>query len=281
MRLSSCCAAMLTVVLAACGGDGRGLGLNLMQPQEENKLGADAYAEAKAKEKPCTDAATVAFVNRVASRLEAVANPQVQGPAFQWEVTVFESDQVNAWCLPGGKMAVYTAILPWCENEAALAAVLGHEIGHAVLRHGGERMTTQTLEGVVGQSLGAVLQAKGVSPTTGNLAMAAFGGLSTVGVMLPFSRHQETNADEFGLTLMAKAGYDPAEAVKFWNRFAKLGDGGVPSLLSDHPATPDREKNLRDKLPQAQQLYQAAAQKSGAGEPVPPAYRQMPVRAAK
>src|SRR4051812_11218674 len=122
MRLSSCCAALLTVALVACGGD-RGLSLNLNTPQQENKLGADAYAEAKAKERPCTDAATIAFVNRVASRLEQVANPQVQGEPFQWEVTVFESDQVNAWCLPGGKMAVYTAILPWCENEAALAAV--------------------------------------------------------------------------------------------------------------------------------------------------------------
>jgi predicted Zn-dependent protease len=275
MRPSSLCAALVTLALVACAGGERGLSLNLMSPEEENKMGIDAYADAKSKEKVCTDAATVAFVNRVAQRLEQVVNPQIQGPAFQWEVTVFQSDTVNAWCLPGGKIGVYTGILPWCENEAALATVLGHEMGHAVLRHGGQRMTTQQLEGAVGQGLGALLQAKGVAPTTTNMAMAAYGGLSTVGVTLPFSRGQESQADEFGLTAMAKAGYDPEEAVKFWNRFAKLGSAG-PTLLSDHPATPAREADLRGRLPEAQKLYQAAARKYGAGEQVPPAFRDMP-----
>jgi predicted Zn-dependent protease len=159
MRLSSCCAAILALALAACGGSDRGMSLNLMSPQQENQLGTEAYAEAKTKEKVCTDAATVAFVNRVAQRLEQVANPQVKGEPFHWEVTVFESDTVNAWCLPGGKIGVYTGILPWCGNEASLATVLGHEIGHAVLRHGGERMTTNELEGIAGQTLQGLLQA--------------------------------------------------------------------------------------------------------------------------
>jgi predicted Zn-dependent protease len=136
-------------------------------------------------------------------------------------------------------------------------------------------MTTNQIEGALGGTLKGLLEAKGVSPTTGNLAMAAFGGLSTVGVALPFSRHQESQADEFGLTHMAKAGYDPKEAVEFWNRFAQLGSSG-PTLLSDHPATPAREADLRGRLPEAEQLYQAAPQKYGAGEAVPAAYRQKP-----
>ncbi len=275
MRSSSICAALTAFALAtACSS--RDAGLNLMSPQEENTMGTQAYAEAKTKEKPCADAATVAFVNRVAQRLEKVATPmEPKGGDFAWEVSVFESDTVNAWCLPGGKIAVYTGILPYVENEAALAAVLGHEITHALKRHGGQRMTDNAIAGVVGQGLGAFLQAKGVNPTTGNVAMAAFGAGAQIGVMLPFSRGQETEADEVGLQLMARAGYDPQEAVKFWDRFAKLGNGGTPGFLSDHPQSADRSANLQKHLPEAQQLYQAAPEKHGAGEQVPPAFRQM------
>jgi predicted Zn-dependent protease len=274
MRLPCLGLALLSLSLAGCGGDSRGGGLNFMSPEEENKMGQQAYTDAKAKEKVCQDAATVAYVNRVAHRLEEIANPMVHGPAFTWEVTVFESSTVNAWCLPGGKIGVYTAILPYCENEAALAAVLGHEIGHAVMRHGGQRMTSSELEGLAGQTLGGFLQAKGVSPTTGNMALTAFGAGSTLLVSLPFSRHQETQADEFGLEVMAKAGYDPQEAVRFWSRFAQLGGAG-PAFFSDHPASADREAHLQKLLPGAEQWYQAAPQHYGAGEPVPAAYRRV------
>jgi metalloendopeptidase OMA1, mitochondrial len=265
----------ICLVAAACArveGTGRKQFL-FTTPQQENQMGAQAYTDAKGKEKPCTDAATIAFVQRVGQRLAQVAKPK--DSKFEWEFSVFESDTINAWCLPGGKVAVYTGILPFCENEAGLAAVMGHEIGHAIARHGGERMSQNAVVGVAGETMGAVLQSQGLSPTTTNLSMAAFGGLTQVGVLLPFSRKQESEADYLGLKYMAEAGYDPHEAVAFWGRFAKLGSG-TPAFLSTHPQSADRARDLEAKLAEAGKLYQAAPDKHGAGEPIPARYRQMP-----
>lgn len=264
MRLAPLVAAVLTVALAACGSRG----LNFMSPQQENEMGTQAYSEMKGKEKLCQDAATNAYVARVAQRLQAIANK----PDFQWEVTVFDNDSVNAWCLPGGKIGIYTGILPYCQNEAGLAAVMGHEIAHATERHGGQRMTSQAIAGIAGQTLGAYLQSQQVNPTTTNLAMVAFGAGTQIGVLLPFGRDQETEADGVGVRLMAQAGYDPAEATLFWDRFAQLSGGG-PKWLSTHPPSSERAAKLRGMMGEANQLYQAAPQKHGAGEPVPAAYR--------
>jgi predicted Zn-dependent protease len=219
-----------------------------------------------------TAQALIAFVERVGKRLAAAAPDK----DFNYEFTVIESPAANAFCLPGGKVAVYTGILPYCQNEAGLAAVLGHEIGHAIARHGGERMSQGQIQEVGGVTLAALLEAKGVSPTTGNLAMTAFGIGSQVGVMLPFSRSHETEADYLGLIYMAKAGYDPHEAVAFWNRFAALGSG-TPTFLSTHPSSPDRAKALEVKMPEADAIY-AASGKHGTGEPVPDRWRTMPVK---
>ncbi len=264
-----------SLVLAACGlaacakvtGTGRSQML-LTSPAQENQLGAEAYTEVKSKEKVCTDPEVLALVNRVGQRLAATAPDR----GFTYEFVVLESPTINAFCLPGGKVAVYTGILAWCGNEAGLAAVLGHEIGHAIARHGGERMSQGQMAQLGGQTLAAVLQVKGVDPSNANLAMAAFGLGSQIGVLLPFSRTQELEADYLGLTYMAKAGYDPAEAVQFWQRFSALSSG-TPGFLSTHPASADRAAKLAKDMPEAQALYAAAVQKYGSGALVPAKYQ--------
>jgi metalloendopeptidase OMA1, mitochondrial len=256
----------LTLTLIACtqvDGTGRRQ-LLLTSAAQENQLGAQAYAEIRQQEKPCTDAATVAFVTRVGQRVAAAAPDK----GFTYEFTVLDSDTINAFCLPGGKVAVYTGILPLCANEAGLAAVLGHEIAHAIARHGGERMSQQYAQQIGGVTLAAMLEAKGVQPTTANLAMTAYGVGSQIGVMLPYSRNHELEADRLGLMYMAKAGYDPQEAVAFWQRFAGLGNGGTPGFLSTHPASDDRARALTALLPEARTLYEHSS-KFGAGAAVP------------
>ena len=257
----------LSAVIAACAhveGTNRSQ-LLLTSAAQENQLGAEAYAEVKQQEKACTDPETIALVERVGKRLAAVAPDR----DFKYEFVVLESDTINAFCLPGGKVAVYTGILPYCQNEAGLAAVLGHEIGHAIARHGGERMSQGMAAQIGGQTLAAVLQAKGVDPTNTNLAMTAFGLGAQVGVMLPFSRSHELEADYLGLTYMAKAGYDPQEAVAFWKRFATLSSGGTPAFLSTHPQSGDRAHDLADKMGEAKKLYAKAKEKYGTGANVP------------
>jgi predicted Zn-dependent protease len=250
--------------------------VNLYSPQDENKMGLDAYQDVLKNEKKSTDAEGIAMVQRVGKRLAAVVPG---GDQFQWEFNLLESDTVNAFCLPGGKVAIYTGILPYCQNEAALAAVMGHEIGHAVARHGGKRMTQGVIMGGVQTALGEVLKAKGYSESTSTMALAAAGGLAQVGVVLPFSRGHELEADSMGLEYMAKAGYDPQEAVQFWTRFAKLGSSG-PAFLSTHPQSDDRATKLGERMTEAKQWYAGASVKSGLGAQVPAKYREPPKPAA-
>ena len=238
---------------------------------EENHLGEEAYAEVKKTEKVCTDPAAIALVERVGRRLAAAAPDS----GFTYEFVVLESPTINAFCLPGGKVAVYTGILPWCHDEASLAAVLGHEIAHAIARHGGERMSQGQLQQFGGQSLAAILQARGVTPTTAQLTTLAYNAGSQYLGVLPYSRIHELEADHLGLLYMAKAGYDPASAVSFWGRFAALASS-TPSFLSTHPASADRAADLQAKMGEAQALYAAAAHHYGTGELVPEKYRALP-----
>ena len=267
---------LLGIVVLACVACARVEGTNrnrllLTSASQENALGVQAYAEVKQQEKLSTDPDAIALVTRVGKRLAAAAPNE----GFTYEFTVLDSPTVNAFCLPGGKVAVYTGILPWCQNEASLAAVLGHEIGHAIARHGGERMSQQMVQQVGTQAAAAVMQAKGVTPTNQNLMLGLAGGLAQYGVLLPYSRAHELEADYLGLTYMAKAGYDPHEAVAFWKRFSALG-GSTPALMSTHPSSPDRAKQMAEKMPEAEKLYAAAPNHYGAGELVPAKYRAMP-----
>lgn len=273
--LSLTLAALIAVTSVACVRQVEGSGrtqVAFYSDAQMNQMGEQAYTQILAEEQPCTNKEAIDLVNRVGRRLAAVAPNR----GFTYEFTVLESATPNAFCLPGGKVAVYTGILPLCQNEAGLAAVLGHEIAHAIADHGNERMS----QGVLVQGgqvlLAELLQQKGVSDSTINLTMAACGIGAQLGIMLPFSRSHESEADRLGLDYMARAGYDPKEAVGFWQRFAALDAGGQPSWLSTHPASAERAAALNAQMASAQALYDAAPEKHGSGALVPQAYRAAP-----
>jgi len=173
---------------------------------------------------------------------------------YQWEYNLVDSKDVNAWCMPGGKIVVYTGLLPVTQNEAALAAVLGHEIAHAVLLHGNERVSQGMLQQGLGSALSVALANQ--SATTQNIFMAAYGVGSQVGVLLPFSRKQELEADRFGMIWMAGAGYNPQEAINLWERMESASNGSAPpEFLSTHPSEGSRIAQLKKYLPEAMKNY--------------------------
>ena len=178
---------------------------------------------------------------------------------FRWEFNLVESEEVNAWCMPGGKVVVYEGILPITQNEAGLAVVMGHEIAHAIARHGQERMSQGLLVQTGGLALSAALATK--PETTRTLWMAAFGLGTSVGVILPYSRLHESEADHLGLIFMAMAGYDPHAAVRFWERMAEQKKGGAPpEFLSTHPADESRIQKIKAQIPDAIRYYKRASQ---------------------
>ena len=220
--------------------------LNLMSDAEESKLGGEAFTQILSKAKVSAEPAPNEMVRRVGSRIAAVADPKKQ-----WEYKVIDDpNQANAFALPGGKIAVYTGILPITRDEAGLAAVLGHEVAHVTARHSGERMSqqiaAQTGLGVIGSVLGA-------SPQT----TESLGGLVVSGLMLPFGRRQESEADHIGLIYMAQAGYDPRAARDLWLRMAEASKGRSrpPEFLSTHPSEETRIKQIEEWLPEAMKHY--------------------------
>jgi len=171
---------------------------------------------------------------------------------YNWEFNLVQSKEVNAWCMPGGKVVVYTGLLPITQNETALAIVLGHEITHAVAGHGRERMSQQLLaQGI--QVAGEV--ALGSNPGTVDIFNAAYAPTAQAAVLLPFSRKHEYEADHYGLIFAAMAGYDPREAIPFWQRMAAMGGEKPPVFLSDHPADADRINKLQELMPEALKYY--------------------------
>jgi len=180
---------------------------------------------------------------------------------YQWEFNLVESKDVNAWCMPGGKVVVYTGILPVTQTETSLAVVMGHEIAHALALHGNERMS----QGLAQQFGGAVLSAALASKPaeTQELFLAAYGVGSTVGVLLPYSRKQELEADQYGLIFAAMAGYDPREAEAFWQRMAKLNTGQKPpEWLSTHPSDETRIEKVKQYAKDAMKYYNNPAKKT-------------------
>jgi predicted Zn-dependent protease len=172
---------------------------------------------------------------------------------YKWEFNLVNSSEVNAWCMPGGKVVVYSGILPYTLDETGLAIVMGHEIGHAVAQHGNERLSQQLIAQGVGLGLDYYLSTKPAE--THQLFMQAFGIGAQVGVLLPFSRLQESEADKLGLVFAALAGYDPGQAVPFWQRMSKVGGSKPPEFLSTHPSDERRIKDIQDYLPKAMKYY--------------------------
>ena len=169
---------------------------------------------------------------------------------YQWEYNLVESKEVNAWCMPGGKIVFYTGILPITQNEAGMAVVMGHEVSHALLNHGQQRMSSDVLTQLGAVGVGAAVGNK--SESTQAIAMQAYGVGTQFGVALPFSRSHESEADKIGLTLMAIAGYDPSVAVVFWERMAaKSGGQAPPEFMSTHPSDATRIANIKNLIPQA------------------------------
>ena len=227
--------------------------LMLSSADSENELGASAYAEYKRQTPPTGNAAQQALLQRVGEAIKNAADEK----SFEWEFAVLESETVNAFCLPGGKVAVYTGMMKLFANEAELACVVAHEVGHAIARHGGERSSWSTL-----QSIGTL----GVSTYGNETAQTIYGIGSEYGVMLPYSRKHENEADLIGLYLMAKAGYDPKAAVDFWKRFDTGNSTKLDELLSTHPCDATRVANLSDHLAEAQEIYEKCSEKRGFGE---------------
>jgi predicted Zn-dependent protease len=174
---------------------------------------------------------------------------------FAWEFNVIDDpNMVNAWCMPGGKVAFYTRIIPICEDDLGVAVVMGHEVAHAIAKHGNERMTHSLMQQMGGMALSVALTEK--PEATKNLFMSAYGLGSNVGVMLPFSRTHESEADRLGLIFMAMAGYNPEAAPKFWGRMAKLSGGSQPpEFLSTHPAHENRIKDLNANMVEAKKYF--------------------------
>jgi predicted Zn-dependent protease len=248
LLLTSTCA----FLIAACAQSPTGRHqIMLFSDAELSKMGAQTFDTIKAETRQSKDKKTNIYVHCVANNLLAVT-PDDLG-AKSWEIVVFESDQVNAFALPGGKIGVYTGLLKVAENQDQLAAVIGHEIGHVIAGHSNERLSTnQALQTVL--ALGdAGMKAYGVRYQ--QELMTAFGLGAQLGVALPFSRAHESESDIIGLDLMAKAGFEPRQAVNLWQNMAAQGGAGMPEFMSTHPAPETRIKDLRDKLPQAMKTF--------------------------
>ncbi|MDR0641156.1 MAG: M48 family metallopeptidase [Treponema sp.] len=214
------------------------------------------YDEFLAEHQVLSGTAEAFLVERVGIRIREAAEKWLisEGAGtyladYRWEYKLVRDDQVNAWCMPGGKIVVYTGILPFTQSEAGLATVMGHEVSHALLNHGQQRMSAAML-----QQFGAA----GLTLLTGNrsqesqaLAMTLYGAGSELFGILPFSRNHESEADRIGLILMAIAGYNPEEAVPFWERMSAAGGGAVPEFLSTHPSDATRIRDLRREMPGA------------------------------
>jgi predicted Zn-dependent protease len=240
--------------------------LSLVSKDQEMQLGLQSFDQLK-KETPIShDPAANAMLQRVGKRIASVAQKDM--PNAQWEFVVFDSKEANAFCLPGGKIGVYTGILPIVKDDAGLATVLGHEVAHAVSRHAGERMSEAMALETVSKAAGSYAQ--GYSGLTQNAVAAAFGIGGPLLVQLPHSRKQESEADQIGLIYMARAGYNPEAAVDFWQRFAsynsKSGDN-TPSFLRTHPVDSVRISQIQGWLPEARAQMTGRPVAEPAGSP--------------
>lgn len=236
--------------------------LNLISSSEINAMSFQQYDEFLQNHKVITGTKEARMVKHVGKKIQqaveryfAQKNMSGQLKGYEWEFNLVEDEAVNAWCMPGGKVVFYTGILPITKDETGLAVVMGHEIAHAIANHGNERMSQGLLVQMGGIALSKAIEGK--PEETQNLYMAAFGLGAQVGVLLPYSRKHESEADHLGLIFMAMAGYNPRESVDFWQRMADMKGGGAPpEFLSTHPSDQTRINQLKKLLPKALEYYQ-------------------------
>jgi predicted Zn-dependent protease len=234
--------------------------MNLLPESMVVEMGLTSYNDFLKANKLSTDAVNTQMIKRVGGKLSAATEQFLKNNGlesmisnFKWEYNLVEDKTVNAWCMPGGKIVFYTGILPLTQNETGAAVVMGHEIAHAVAKHGNERMSEGLIQQLGGVALAVALKDKPAE--TQQLFMTAYGIGTTVGVMLPFSRNQEFEADRIGLIIMAMAGYDPNEAIPFWQRMAAMSKAAPPAFLSTHPSDANRIAQIRKNMPEAMKYY--------------------------
>jgi len=234
---------------------------NIVPDSMIHSMSFQSYSEFLSQHKLSSNAQQTQMVKRAGSRIQKAVeqyctenNLLEQLRGYEWEFNLVEDANVNAWCMPGGKVVVYTGILPIAQSEAGLAVVMGHEIAHAFAKHGAERMTQGLLVEMGGMALSKALETRPAK--TKELFMQSYGVGTQVAVLLPYSRLHENEADRLGLIFMAMAGYNPEEAVAFWQRMAAEKKGPKPpELLSTHPADATRIRNLQSLIPEAMQYY--------------------------
>ncbi len=235
--------------------------LSLVSQSEMAALGAQGYEQLLAESQISQDVQATQMVADVGQRIAAAAeqfmrdqNLEEDLQFYQWEFNLFQADTViNAFCMPGGKIGVYSGLIPVAQDESGLAVVIGHEVAHALANHGGERMSQLLLA-----QLGGIALSKAVKEQpekTQELVLLAYGVGANIGVILPYSRRHESEADRIGLILMARAGYDPREAIPFWERMNQQGGARPPEFLSTHPAPERRMQDIRAQLPEALEHY--------------------------
>jgi predicted Zn-dependent protease len=236
--------------------------LSIVSASQMNTMAVTSYQETLKENKLSTNVEQTDMIKRVGARISKAVerymadnNMSSLVSSFQWEFNLIDDpNTVNAWCMPGGKVAFYTGILPVCKDETGVAVVMGHEIAHAVANHGGERMSHELAVNMGETVLSAALNQK--PEETQQLALAVYGVGSQVLGILPYSRLHESEADKMGLIFMAMAGYDPNEAPKFWERMrAASGGASVPLFLSTHPSDSKRISDLQKEMPKAMQYY--------------------------
>jgi predicted Zn-dependent protease len=242
-------------------------GLHLVPNSELNTMSLQEYDKVLKESKLSENQGEVEMVRRVGMRIAKAAESFLQDTGqgqkvseYQWEFNVIKDDEtVNAWCMPGGKVAVYTGILPYTKDDVGLAVVMGHEVAHALADHGNERMSQGLLTQFGGMALSLALTQQ--PQQTRELFMTVFGVTTDVGMLLPYSRLHEGEADQIGLLIMARAGYDPREAIPFWERMEKSDKTRPPELLSTHPAPASRIARIRENLPEAIGYYDQAVRR--------------------
>jgi predicted Zn-dependent protease len=238
--------------------------LRLIPDQQINAMSLDAYGKFVSEHQAVKGTEEAQMVQRVGLRIQDAVRRYLEQnnlseriSGYEWEFNLFKDDSANAWAMPGGKVAVYTGILPITRDEAGLAVVMSHEIAHVIAAHGNERMSQALLTQLGGVALQTAVSQK--PALTQQLFMTAFGVGTQVGVLLPYSRIQERESDHLGLIFMAMAGYNPEAAIGFWQRMAQeKKTASVPGFLSTHPSDEERIQNIREVIPEAMKFYRTA-----------------------